>query len=325
MVMVQENPLPVFESWFRSQKHGKAPVPKGTIAGALAVLERLKVNFELDLKKHLTHGGGQIQGANGQSLSRILAQYGEHRHFASEGGRTNRGLLSAIESMLHAIAQMKLERLSKEQRNTVLAEFQAFLVDRVKEFHNKERIKFIYDPSLSAWQSIYNLLEATKKDGKAGPVAQHLVGAKLQLRFPDKAIGRESYSTADMQLGRPGDFTIGDTSFHVTVAPMSALYEKCKRNIADGYRPFVLVPFDKLVGVRQIADEVGQGKIASESIESFISQNMEEMSDFSINKLAENLYQLLEEYNSRIDEAESDKSFLIEIPKNLSGKSSKET
>lgn len=64
--MAQEDPLLVFEIWFQSQRHGKAAVPKGTIAGALAVLERLKANFELDLKKHLTHRGGQIQGQMGK-------------------------------------------------------------------------------------------------------------------------------------------------------------------------------------------------------------------------------------------------------------------
>jgi hypothetical protein len=44
------------------------------------------------------------------------------------------------------------------------------------------------------------------QSGKDGPVAQYLVGAKLALRFPTEKIGNESYSTADVQLNRPGDF-----------------------------------------------------------------------------------------------------------------------
>jgi len=81
-------------------------------------------------------------------------------------------------------------------------------------------------------------------------VAQHLVGAKLEFRFPELAIGNESYSTADRQLGRPGDFLIGDVAFHVTVAPMPQLFDKCVVNVKEGYRPLLLVPDRTLSGAR---------------------------------------------------------------------------
>jgi hypothetical protein len=156
-----------------------------------------------------------------------------------------------------------------------------------------------------------------RETGKEGPLAQHLVGAKLELRFPKIAIGNESYSTADDQLGRPGDFCIGDTAFHVTVAPMPALYEKCRKNVDDGFRVYLLVPDRTLSGARQNADLILPGKIAVESIESFVSQNIEELSDFSKQKLAAGFRQLIETYNKRVDVCEIDKSMLIELPKNL--------
>jgi len=159
-------------------------------------------------------------------VKKILIRFGETRPFAKEGGRTNRGGPGDIKKMLQALNRANLEKLAAERRNEILNEMQRFLVGKVVEFHNRERIKMIFDPSKSTWQNIQGLLAAARETGKEGPVAQHLVGAKLQLRFPDIAVGNESYSTADEQLGRPGDFYIGDTAFHVTVAPMIGVYEK---------------------------------------------------------------------------------------------------
>jgi hypothetical protein len=181
--------------------------------------------------------------------------------------------------------------------------------------NNKISIKI--NPELSTWCNISNILSVARETGKEGPLAQYLVGAKLELRFPDIKIGNESYSTADDQLGRPGDFYIGDTAFHVTVAPMPALYEKCQQNLNDGMRVYLLVPDRTLNGARQNADLILPGRVAVESIESFVSQNIEELLDFSKKKLTAGLRGLLETYNKRVEACEIDKSMLIEMPKNI--------
>ena len=90
--MTNEEALSTFQDWYERQKHGNLSVPKGTIAGALVVLDRLKQSYDLALEKHLTPGGAQVKGASGENIKHILAQFGETRHFVSEGGRTNRGL-----------------------------------------------------------------------------------------------------------------------------------------------------------------------------------------------------------------------------------------
>ena len=191
------------------------------------------------------------------------------------------------------------------------------MVGKVLEFHNRERLKVVHDASKSTWQAVHDLLAIARETGKEGPVAQYLVGAKLQLRFPDVEIRNGSYSTSDDQSGRPGDFQVGDTAFHVTVAPMLALYEKCKRNIDQGFRAYLLVPDRSLVGARQNVEAMMQGQVSVESIESFVGQNVEELSTFSRNKLIDEFGRLLQTYNKRVNEVEADKSMLIEIPRNL--------
>ncbi len=311
--------LELFESWYRHLPVHKASggPAKGTIAAALVVLERLRENYLLDINLHTAPGGVQIKSVSGQAVKKILARFGEIRPFVKEGGRTNRGLRDQIKIMLETLDKAHLESLSAEKRVDVLNEMQRFLVRKVEAFHKRERIKMVYDPSKSMWQNIQSLLSAARETGKEGPVAQHLVGAKLQLRFPEIAVSNESYSTADDQLGRPGDFYVGDTAFHVTVAPMIGVYEKCRHNLESGFRVFLLVPERAQTGARQNAELMAQGCIAVESIESFVGQNVEELSYFSRDKLRIGVRRLLEAYNNRVDVAETDKSMLIEIPRNL--------
>lgn len=311
--------LKLFDGWYKSlpvHKPSGGPA-RGTIAVALQVLDRLKADYNLNLESHRAAGKAQIKGAGPGNLSRILKSFGELRPFLKEGGRTNRGGPGDIGPMLDSLKSAGLEKLSEGERQECLTAMQSYLVERIKEFHSRRRLEFVFDPSKSTWSIIHELFFIARENGKDGPVAQYLVGAKLQIRFPDLDIENKSYSTADDQLGRQGDFYIGDTAFHVTVAPMPPVFEKCKRNIESGYRTYLLVPDAMLAGARQNAGLVLPDKIAVESIESFVSQNIEELSQFTKPGLLTGLRRLLEVYNQRVDAIEIDKSMMIEIPKGL--------
>lgn len=317
--MTNEAIFAAFAWWYKSLplQPNKFPA-RGAIGAALVVLEHLKEDYDLDLDSHRAEKGqAQIRGLSGAAVSKILAEFGETRPFLSEGGRTNRGTPGAVGSLLKCLTGMKLDQLKAEDRNGLLRKLQGLLVEKVQEFHGRQRIKFVFDARKTTRQIVHEILEAAQQTGKLGAVAQYLVGAKLQLRFPGIKVSNDSYSTADVQLGRKGDFLIADTAFHVTVAPMPAVYEKCKTNLDAGCRVYLLVPESAVIGARQNAELIAQGKIAVESIESFVSQNVEELSTFSQKGLLTEFLKLLETYNQRVDSVEADKSMMIEIPLNL--------
>ncbi len=195
--------------------------------------------------------------------------------------------------------------------------FKNSLVEKVREYFAQERLHVEYDPTKTTWDSIHGLLQEAQENDKGGPVAEYLVGAKLALRFPQNHVENKSYSTADAPSARPGDFTLGDTAFHVTISPSSGHFERCLENIRQGMRPYVLVPDNVLSGARQLATITAVGKISVESIEFFVSQNLDELSTFSKNNLISGFGRLLQLYNQRVDVVENDKSLLIEIPHNL--------
>jgi Domain of unknown function (DUF4928) len=316
----RENALAAFRVWHdnlpRPRAAGGAPA-KGSLAVGLVLLQRLKTTFDLDLGAHLAPGGAQIQGASGASVRAILGQFGEHRAFVSEGGRTNRGIPTIAAALLKALGSAGLDALASEEREGVLRDLQAILVDGVREFHNRERLKLVYNPSAATRQFIADLLGLANETGKHGPVAQYLVGADLQLRFPEAGVRNESCSAADDPSGQPGDFVVGDAIFHVTVAPMHGHYDKCLRNLQQGRRVYILVPDAVLVGTRQNVEVVAPGRIAVESIESFVSHDVEDLAGFARDRVAGVLRQLLETYNGRVDAVEIDKSIMVEIPRNL--------
>ena len=222
-----------------------------------------------------------------------------------------------MQGMLDALAQLNLDVLHSDNRRAILAELQGVLVDKVREFHSRQRLTFVYEPAQSTRQLIQEFLSVAAAHGKEGPVAEYIVGAKLQLRFPDIEVRNVSFSTADTQLGEPGDFYVNDTVFHVTVAPMNPVYDKCKSNIDQGLRVYLLVPDGKVAGTRQNVEGIIPGRVGVESIESFVAQNLDELGTFSNMGLRQELLKLFEMYNRRVNEVESDKSMLIEIPPNL--------
>ncbi len=308
------------QQWWDSLAHIKQNnnlPPKGTVAGALVVLERLKDKYILDIDHHRARGKSQIRGVGKSNVQKILARSNETRAFLKEGGRTNRGLAGDMAQLLDALKLAELESLSADERNEVLTAIQDFLAKKVGEYFNRERVKITYNGANTAWQSVHEILETAREVGKEGPVAQYIVGAKLAIRFPDIPVRNDISSAQDELTGSPGDFLISDTVFHITVAPNVGHYEKCKHNIEMGYNAYLLVPDRIQVGTRQYVENFLPGRVTVQSIESFVAQNLEEISVFSKGKLVSGFRRLLETYNERVDQVESDKSMLIDIPRNL--------
>lgn len=308
--------LALLDDWYSSLKRHAGGLPaRGTIAGALAVTQALKTNFDLKLDAHTTEGGSQVKGASGPVVQKILARLGEDRKFLKEGGRTNRGLRGEISGFLTALKKLRLDGMSEEIRLQALGEVDIYLLGQVRRYFDRARIKFVYSPDRTTTHVIEDILAAAKRGKKEGAVAQHLVGAKLQLRFPKISITNEPVSAADEQTGRLGDFTIKRMVFHVTVAPMPAVYEKCMENLAIGKRAFLLVPRRSVEGAIHNASVCADGRIDVDAIESFVGKNVDEIAEYG----EPELFRLLTLYNERVKEAETDTSLLIEIPKNLVG------
>jgi len=307
-----------FKAWYDGlrpmKQYGGRPA-KGTIAAALIVLERLRENCDLQLGSHLAKGGAQIAGLTISSLRKILKRFGETRPFPSEGGRTNRGNNRPIGLLLTALEDSGFGTLSRPDREALLDRLQSDLIRSLDGYYKLERICFEFLPTKPPRNLIGEILARAQQRNQSGPVAQHLVGAKLALRFPHIRIDNFAYSAADDQAGRPGDFHVGNTAFHVTVAPNMAHISRCDQNLKEGLSAYLLVSESKLTAARALVEtEHLEGCVVAESVESFVGQNLSELAEFAPEKFSQKLSELLAEYNRRVEEVETDTSLLIEIP-----------
>jgi len=208
--------------------------------------------------------------------------------------------------------------LSREAQGNALIHYlyeQVFSL--LQDYRNLGGIEepFVASESITAY--ISKLLNAHK--GNPGAVLQHLVGAKLELRFADQpvVIDHHSSATADVQTGRLGDFEIGSAVFHITKSANHDHYRKARQNAQNGRKVYLLAPDSVLQGMKQFAEDFEPGfsqKVDIFSIEQFVAQNLDELARFDRGQALRQLDLLLKQYNELIDRYENDSSLKIIAP-----------
>ena len=316
---IAETAYKLLAEWF-SHEHEcqEGDSDRYIVCAGLAVLQVLKKHFPIG-EDHYVTPRNQVR-TSGSLIQKILSERGEERTYSREGGRTTRSTRPAAERLVKRLNGFKqFGTLPEEERAGLAGKLQDWLIERgVLPYFNQQRIEVEISLDKPGSHLIADILAVAAKRNLAGCVAQHLVGAKLALRYPELNIENHSCTTADLQLGRSGDFLVGDTVFHVTVAPMPAVIEKCEANIRNGFRAILLVSESKLQAARQLAEiRNPQSRIGTFSIEEFVGQNIEELSGFERAALSRNMKALLEKYNDRVTGVETNLSLMIELPGNL--------
>lgn len=331
--MNMHNPSEAFlkaaQDWYESQRAENGAMNTNVMNAGLIVSRMMADGLPITDDRLYSNGKSQVRGLSGPAIAKILEQHGETRIFTREGGRTSRGtvfLAAAIRDILNETQVLETEPVDVVDASSQL---EAFFTQCVRlDYFDKQRISVDIDYTKPLSSVVSDILKAAaeRSDKPTGAVLQHLVGAKLQLRFPDENIGNDRANAADVQTGREGDFQVGTTAFHVTTAPMEKLISRCVENKKAGYRPVILTLESRVQAARQMADNIGMyEKISVQSAEVFIGTNIEEISTFDGDKIREGLARLIRTYNARIDLIEVDKSLMIDEPRWIADVLSKST
>lgn len=286
--------------------------------GALALVVQLtrafsKDSLPIDPADYVTGKQGQVAGLGESNLRKILADHGITRQLAKEAGRTNRGNMG----LMHAYAEF----INGLPEPVDFYEIENYWIACVNEYFAGQPFKLAKDSSRSVTDAVNGLLEqATRRQREnpgmkyAGTVLQHLVAAKLELLMPTIEI--HGASDADDQTGRAGDFIIDDTAIHCTTAPANLLIEKCRSNIEHGLNPVIITISDRVTTARNLLEDAGiGGRVEVWDLQQFLSTNVYEHGFFNSNTRKNVLSELIDNYNSIIDEFETDPSLHIEYDK----------
>lgn len=299
----------VLSVWLRScTRHGK--VSRNTVAIGIVVLDHLRRASPV-ARREIISQGGEVSGAR-SGLKKILEQYGIPRDYLKEvttrqGHQDGQKLLEQLEW------GSRLAEMPDNERDELLLELVNVLKAFADEWLRRQNLKLDLDRrnAPTTWVSI--ILD-NAKGRSGGVVEQQLVGAKLTRRLKNSTIPNHPAHAADRQTERAGDFVIAQLVYHVTAAPSRDVLQKCARNLGLGLHPVLLVPSEQENRARILAQDEGIEKdLAIISIESFVATNILEIAVEESKDLFSILKEIVEIYNRRLSEVETDLSLLIEV------------
>ncbi|QIZ51850.1 DUF4928 domain-containing protein [Dickeya zeae] len=311
--------LEAAKSWYESERTQNGSVNTNVMNAGLIVSRMMADGIPITDDRLYSEGKSQVRGLSGSTIAKILEQHGETRVFTREGGRTSRGTISLAAAFREVLNNISVDENHPVDTACISFQLEEFFTKCVRlDYFDKQRITVDIDHTKPVSVVVGDILKAAaeRSDKPTGAVLQHLIGAKLQLRFPDIEIGSDRANAADLHTDREGDFQVGTTAFHVTTAPMEKLISRCVENKRAGYRPIILTLESKVLAARQMADNVGMSEqISVQAAEIFIGNNIEEISVYDGDRIREGLARLIRTYNNRIDAIEVDKSLMIDEPR----------
>jgi len=206
-----------------------------------------------------------------------------------------------------------LAELPIDERDELLLSLIEKLIEHATEWLKRQNLKLDIDRRQAPTTWI-NVIIENAKGHSGGIVEQQLVGAKLERRFKNIDIPNYPSHAADWQTERVGDFTISKLVYHVTAATSRNVIQKCARNVKGGLYPILLTPNEQINKARILAQDEGIDKeMVVLSIEDFIALNIIELATESNKDFFTVLKEIVQIYNKRLAEVETDLSLQIEV------------
>lgn len=310
---VQLEALGILQTWLASCTRGNK-VSRNTIAVGIVVLDHLRSasqRMHVVEREDVVSPGGEIRGAR-SGLSSLLLKYEIPVRFLKEA--TTRQAHQDGQRLFEAFEWgVMYTTLPQEHQEQLWQGLLAHLKTLADEWFQRENLKPDIDRRQAPTAWLRTIVEEAK--GKSGGVVeQHLVGAKLERRFKHLTIDNHPAHAADQQTSRNGDFRISNNVYHVTASPGPLVMKKCARNLQDGLRPILLIPDEQKTKAKVFAEEANIDlQLTIISIEDFVSLNIIEMAIEDSSDVFSILKTVIETYNRRLSEVETDLSLRIEI------------
>jgi uncharacterized tellurite resistance protein B-like protein len=297
------------EQWLAScTRHGK--VARNTVAMGVVVLDHLLRRCPVERDDAISRGG-EVSGAR-SGLVKILESYEIPGNYLKEV--TTRQGHQDGQRLFEAFAWgSNLAELPEAEREELLQEMISVLRDHANQWLKRQNLKLELDRRQAPTTWI-NMIVENAKGRSGGVVEQQLVGAKLERRFKGLSIPNHPAHAADKQTARVGDFAIAQLVYHVTAAPSRDALQKCAKNIKAGLHPVLLIPREQENKTRVLAqDEAIDKELTIISIEDFVALNIIELATEERKDFFRVLKEIVEIYNRRLSEVETDLSLQIEV------------
>jgi hypothetical protein len=306
---IEQESRDILEKWLASCIRG-GKLSRNTIAVGLVVFDHLREICPVT-RDDVISSGGEIKGAR-SGLGDVLEKYGIPRIYLKEA--TTRQVHQDGQRLFEMFEWgRKLCPLPEQDRDSLLLELAHSLSEKALEWLKRQNLKLDIDRRQAPTTWIQMIVD-NAKSRSGGVVEQHLIGAKLERRYKGKTIPNHPAHAADVQTSRDGDFTIANNVYHVTASPSSNVVQKCAANLQAGKHPILLVPKEKVEKAKALAEiEEIYKELTIISIEDFIALNIIELATEEDKDFFVVLQEVVQIYNKRLAEVETDLSLQIEV------------
>ncbi len=309
--IIQQRANRLLDEWLVSCTTAGRPLSRNTVAMGIVVLDHLRRQCPV-FRSDVISARGEV--ANSRSgLRRVLERYGIPERYLKEC--TTRQSHQDGQRLFEAYEWGSMFcDMNNAERDAMLIGMIGRLSDLAFAWLNRQSLRLDVDRRQAPSSWVAEILESARNNQSGGVVEQHLVVAKLERRFADQEIPNQPAHAGDQQTDRPGDFAIARLVYHVTASPGRAVIQKCARNIQVGQHPILLVPREQVTKARALAeDENIAESMTITSIEDFVALNIIELATEEKRSFFDILREIIEIYNRRLGEVETDLSLQIEV------------
>ena len=306
---IKKESYQILDKWLESCTRNRK-ISRNTIAMGIVVLDHLKHACPVSRDEVISQGG-EVSGAR-SGLPKILESYGIPSSYLKEI-TTRQGHQDGQRLFLQFEWGKKLARLPAGEREALLLKLIESLRNIANDWLKRQNLKLDIDrrQAPTTW---VNVIVENAKGRSGGVVEQQLVGAKLARRFKGISVPNHPVHAADKQTERVGDFAISKSVYHVTAAPSRNVLQKCAKNLKVGLHPILLIPREQENKARILAQDEGIDRALTViSIEDFIALNIIEAATEENKDFFTVLREIVEIYNKRLAEVETDLSLQIEV------------
>lgn len=285
----------------------------GRLQAALALLERLRTHTSTRLDDHTTKGRASVI-----SHETLAAQAMKRHALAAvnkNSGRRSSNLPDWGQPLLDLCRSLGFP---KDPANSIDL-LQREIASHLRKIFDEGAIE-VQVHNRSAEAVIAEILDTADLRGRAGAVAQYLVGAKLKLRFPHIDIPIRQFNQRDT-LQRPADYQISNAAIEVALGTPDPKHLDQIRSILDAspenevwllVRAQRLLSWSSEVSLAFASKSIRQ-RVVVNSVESFVGQNITELSNFSSSERTPTLKKLFDCYNTHWVKALGPASIRIEV------------
>ena len=282
-----------------SMTKGGRPVP-GRLQTALALLERLVECPSPSLADHLAESRQSLL-SHETFGNRATERLGLGKLNKNHGRRS-----SNIQDWGQRLIDLAVQGGFTGKNPEPARNLQALLAATLTQVAHSDPLS-VRVRGRTAQATVADILDQAQERGQAGLVGQYLVGAKLQLRFPERKIPVHTYNKGDRRsnsdlAARLADFQIAEAAIEVALGTPDAKHIDQVRDILDrdDTEVWLLVRQFRLESWRkelEVAIDGSDQRVVVAAIEAFVGQNITELGEFSAQGKSGQLKRLIETYN----------------------------